>query len=269
MKRYWLFTLVALPIVLLLLSAEAQSGGDKTTASKSFLSDSVYKQLSERSIQTIEATAKADAKNALGKIEVEAAILAAYTFNVADPKNADVSMLRGAALQAARAVKEKDLTLLKEFGKLSKGGVLAPVDVKLLKARMPAIEDLMEIFRNKSKGGEGLPAELQYQAKLKNLNGIEALIGALGAKKLNDENLEKVSKELPLLAYRVAVVGVLTHESAPEKNAGQWRDLSLKMRDASIALADAAQKKNGEGIVQSAVSLENTCTQCHSAFKSK
>ena len=75
----------------------------------------------------------------------------------------------------------------------------------------------MLIFRTKVKGGEGIPADLQYQPKLKNLNGIESLISALGAKKLSDDNLAKVAKELPNLAYRIAVVGSLTHESVPKK----------------------------------------------------
>jgi cytochrome c556 len=61
----------------------------------------------------------------------------------------------------------------------------------------------------------------------------------------------------------------LTHESAPQKNAGQWRALSLTMRDSAMELANASQKKNAGGILKAAVSLETSCTRCHSAFKSK
>ena len=75
---------------------------------------------------------------------------------------------------------------------------------------------MMEIYRNKSKGGEGIHADLQYQPKLKNLNGIEALIGALGTKKLSAENLDKVATELPRLSYRIAVTGDLTRFAAGE-----------------------------------------------------
>ena len=85
---------------------------------------------------------------------------------------------------------------------------------------------MMEIFRGKAKGGEGLHAELQYHPKLKNLNGIEAFLGALAGKKLSDENLDKVAKELPNLASRIAVVGSLTHELPQEKNVAEWRTRS-------------------------------------------
>ena len=81
--------------------------------------------------------------------------------------------------------------------------------------------------------------------------------------------MAKISTELPNLAYRVAVVSAITHEMAPAKKAAEWRDLSNKMGDASIAIAEAAQKKNANGVFLAAQTLESTCTQCHSAFKNK
>ena len=82
----------------------------------------------------------------------------------------------------------------------------------------------MTLFRNKAKRGEGTHPDLQYQPKLKNLNGIEALIGALGARKLNETNLNIVAKELPILAYRIAVLGTLTFELSPDKAAAKWHE---------------------------------------------
>ena len=37
---------------------------------------------------------------------------------------------------------------------------------------------------------------MHYHPKLKNLNGIEALIGALGSKKLSDENVSTAVADL-------------------------------------------------------------------------
>jgi hypothetical protein len=265
MKRH---ALVVVTMGFLLLPHGA-SAGDKAAAWKPFLGDEAYKVLSERSIKAIEEAAKSSDKNAYIKAQVEAAILGGYTLSVKDPKDADVSTMRGAALFAGRRAKEMDVKALAKFGTLIKGSTLAPADFKSLKPILPELGEMMDMFRNKSKGGEGLYADLQYQPKLKNLNGTEALIGALSAKKLSDTNLDKVAKELPHLSYRMAVVAALTHEMPPEKGAGEWRNLSLQMRDASIALAESAQKKNAEGIQKAATSLESSCTQCHSAFKSK
>ena len=266
MKRFWFSAFV---VLVLLGSGMGRGGDDKTSPWKAFLSADVYKELSQRSVQAIEAAAKSGDKNAASQIEIEAAILAGITLSVADTMNQDVSALRGAALGASKVARKKEIDTLKAFGKLSKSGVSAPADRALLRANLPDVTDLMEIFRNKSKGGEGLHADLQYHPKLKNLNGIEALLGALSAKKLSEDNLAKVEKELPKLGYRLAVVASLTHELTPKKEGADWRRISIQMRDASIALAEAAHKKNADGILKAAVSLESSCTQCHSAFKGK
>jgi hypothetical protein len=256
-------------MLVLLGSGMGRGGDDKTSPWKAFLSADVYKELSQRSVQAIEAAAKSGDKNATSRIEIEAAILAGYTLSIADPKSQEASTLRGAAFHAARAARNKEIEPLMEFAKRSKSGVLAPADPKLLKANGPAVEELMQVFRNKTKGGEGLHADLQYHPKLKNLNGIEALLGTLSAKKLSEDNLAKVEKELPKLGYRLAVVAAITHDLMPQKRGGEWRDLSIQMRDASLALAEAANKKSADGILKAAVSLESSCTQCHSAFKGK
>src|SRR5262245_35025229 len=207
MKRYWFSLILALPIIFLALSAfpsppgargvggergdtpsppggrgEGGEGGDKVTPWKPFLSDDAYKELTERSIKAIEAAAKSGDKNALAKIELEAAFLAGFTLSVKNANDDDVAKLRGAAL----AARKQDLKKLAEFGQSIKTAPKALPDVKDWKSRLPELEELMVFFRNKSKGGEGLHADLQYQPKLANLNGIEALIGALSKKKLTD-----------------------------------------------------------------------------------
>ena len=142
-----------------------------------------------------------------------------------------------------------------------------PPDVKDWTKVLHATEPMMKIFLSKAKGGEGIHAELQYHPSLKNLNGIEALIGKLAGKKLSDDNLTKVEKELPYLGYRLAVVGSITHEFTPKKEVEKWREFSRDMRDASIALAESARKKDGDGVMKAASALENTCVECHSVFK--
>lgn len=270
MKRFLFSMLIALPSGFVLLSSGSQAGDGAGAPWKPFLPADAYAELTRRSIAGIEATAKSGVKDAAERIEAEAAILVGYTLSVKNPGDEAIGKTRGAAILAVQAARNRELKKLGAFGKtIVAAAPNAAADRTPRKAYLQELAWVMEIFKGKAKGGEGIHAELQYHPKLKNLNGIEALIGGLAGKKLNAENLDKVAKELPNLAYRVAVVGSITHEFPPQKGAAQWRELSNQMRDASIALADAAGKKNGEGLLKAAVSLENSCTQCHSAFKGK
>jgi hypothetical protein len=250
-----------------LLVTTGQAGGGKASAWKPFLTDESYKELTTRSIKLIEENAKAGGKNAADRIEAEAAILAGYTLSSARAKDEEASRLRGAALAAAERARKVETIKLVEFGKMVASAAKQPAEIKDFTTYLHATEPMMKMFLSKAKGGEGIHPDLQYQPKLKNLNGIEALLGGLATKKLSDDNLTKVSKELPLLAYRIAVVGSVTHELAPKKDAGKWREFSITMRDSSLALADAAQKKNSEGLMKAALALENSCIECHSEYK--
>src|SRR5262249_36812043 len=158
-----------------------------------------------RSIAAIEEIAKTGSPKVKEKIEVEAAILAAYTLSVKDPNAA--ATLRGAALQAVQEARKGNTKALTAFGKRVAPAAKAPADVKDFTTYLHATEPMMQMFLSKAKGGEGIHPDLRYQKKLENLNGIEALLNSLAGKKLNEENLGKVSKELPLLGYRLAVVG--------------------------------------------------------------
>lgn len=245
----------ALTAIALLTSAFGQGGGPKPV-----IPAEASKVLTERSIQSIEQLAKANAEGAREKINVEAAILAGYTIFAKNAGDDQAAMLRGAAL----GVGKMDLKALAKFG--SAKGPKTPADIKLVKVEL---NDLMAIFFSKAKKGEGIHPDLHYQPKLKNLNGIEALVGALAAKKLTNDNMAKVAGELPNLAYRIGVVGAITEQLAPKKGAGAWRELSIKMRDASFTLAEAAKKKDANGVFTAAQMLDNTCTTCHSEFKGK
>jgi hypothetical protein len=169
--------------------------------------------------------------------------------------------------QADRKRKEIEYHLLMGYGYAS--------EMKQGTVRLAAPDDLgemMNLLRDKAKNGEGIAEALQYNGKLKKQNGIESLIGALAGKALSDDNAAKTSKELELLAYRVAVFGAVTHDNPPTDKIGKdavagWRKLSLEMRDAAVALAEAAEKKNIAGIQSASTRLQNNCTQCHRDYR--
>lgn len=267
--RFLFSAVTATPILMFVIFGPSPAGGKQGGAWTPFLPADAYKELTKRSIAAIESTATSGGKDAAEKIETEAAILNAYTLSVKNLYDAEVGKMRGAALVAVQKARNGELKKLTDFGKSIASAPNAAAEKTARKDFLQELPWVMEIFKGKSKRGEGLHADLQYQPKLKNLNGIEALIGALSNKKLSDDNLAKVHKELPLLAFRIAAVGSITHEFAPEKGAGQWRNLSTHMRDAAIALAESAQAKDADGILKAATTLESTCTQCHSEFKGK
>lgn len=268
MKRYLLLTIGAALAITLFGNAPGNAGGEKASVWTPFLPEGSYKELSKRSIQFIEESAKAGDKGASDKIEVEAAILIGYTLSVKNPADNTMAKVRGAAFDAVKATRMKDLKKLSDFGKSIPPAPMIPAEVKDWTKVLRATEPMMKMFLTSAKGGEGIHADLQYHPSLKNLNGIEALISKLATKKLSDDNLAKVEKELPNLGYRLAVVASITHEFTPKKEVEKWRDLSRDMRDASVALGEAAHKRNGDGVLKAAMALENSCVECHSVFKS-
>jgi hypothetical protein len=236
MHRFDIYAIVVAAILLSPLIT-ASPAGDKESPWKRFLPEDVYRVLSERSFKAMDEASKAGNK---AKLNVESAILRGYTLSVD-----------------------------RKAGNPKKGNPETEAELKAELKRKEFLADMMEIYRNKAKGGEGIHEELQYQPKLKNQNGVESLIGALAAKKLSEENLAKVEKELPRLSYRVAVTANLTQYAAPEKGKERWNALAVEMRASALALAESAQKKNADGIMKAADALQNSCTQCHREFKAK
>lgn len=270
MSRILGFALASVGI-LAALSVAGQAGGSKPPAWKPFLPESAYAALTKRSMERIGRLAK-DEKAPLTQLHAEALILAGYTRSIKD--SPDVAPLRLTAMFLAMdTVKKNKAGARVVAADLAAGKLLLevkPAPPKELTAVIGDIKDVMMVFATKAKGGEGIPADLQYNAKVKNQNGIEALINALAAKKLTDKNAAKMSKELELLGYRTAVIGALTLERGPadkKADAKVWNEQSVEMRDSAIALAEAAKKKDGPAIFDASKRLENSCVECHGSYK--
>jgi hypothetical protein len=263
--------LLALAMLLALASIEVEAGADKAPPWKILLPAAAYQELARRSVDRIHEYARDD--GASDALRAEALILAGYTLSVKDATSP--AAVRQKAIAIARLASQKDgaAEARKLAGELSlsKSGAAketgAPVDWPAL---IGNIADIMTPLANKAKGGEGLPAELQYNVKLKKLNGTEALIVALSDKALSTTNAGKMAKELELTAYRVAAIGALTRRRGPHKNkddAKMWDDQSIIMRDAGVELADGARRKDTAAIVAASKRLIGTCVECHQNFK--
>jgi hypothetical protein len=163
MKRALFCMSVVLPMLLLIAGPDGSAGGGKGAPFKPFLPADAYKEVTDRSIKLIE---EAAGNTEADRIIIESAILTGYTLSVATAQDEAVVKLRGAAQQAASIAAGKDLKKLAEFGKTVKSAPNPAANSKDWFGKTIIIDELMNIFRNKSKKGEGIHADLQYHPKL-------------------------------------------------------------------------------------------------------
>jgi hypothetical protein len=261
---------LAVVTLLGLIAAPGQTGGDKGPTWRQFLPPDNYAEMAKRSLDRIHTLAKnAEATEAL---RAEALILAGYSISAKDPTA--TAGLRHKAITIATLAAEKDggdkaRKLAAELAQ-AKGDAKAKIPSIDWPAAIGDIEDLMTLMANKAKGGEGLPADLQYTAKLKSQNGTEALLVALATKQLSVANTGKFAKELEVIGYRVATIGALTRRRGPTKKkeeAKLWDEEATEMRDLGVELAEASRKKDAPGILAASKRLVSACAECHVTFK--
>jgi hypothetical protein len=274
-RRFALAAALAAAVGLLATSGRA---GDKDGVWKEFLPNDAYRELVKRAAKNIEdALAGKPSEEAIKTAQFNALMIAAYTMSAKEPSAAERATLRAAALKVAKLAGQKGKA--DEARKLAaslptlKADPGAKADFGKVQDYLPERADLMEHFKVKMKGGEGIHPVLQNPLPLRTArNGIEEKIIILAKKPRPGTGLAKEADELALLAYRAAVVGELTSFYPPPRGKGkgtpqQWRELSLAMRDAGIALAEAAKKKDADGVFKASSSLNSSCNQCHSDFR--
>jgi hypothetical protein len=254
-------------------AGSAAPEGGKETGWKEFLPAKEAQELTKRSLEEAKAAlADKPDEEAIKKAQFHLLSIAAYARST---KGGDKDRLGQAYQHALRVA-----NLLGQKGKLAEARNLlekgtadrGSFDGDLTKTGA-VLKDVMDHYKTKGKGGEGVHPSLQSNIKLKGTqNGIEEKIRTLVLKKQTPAVLDKESEELALLAYRIAAVAELTYEFTPAKKVGKkdpadWRQNSLGMRDAAVELAEAAQKKDAEAVFKASNRLNSACSQCHSTFR--
>lgn len=274
MKRYVRLTTAAALVGAALLLAEPGRAGDADKAFATFLPADAYKELVARAVKNIEEALADRGSKAVPRAQFNAAMIACYTLSAKDVDAEHLAAARAAAAKVAALVKEKGK--FDEAAKLAASipaikGPAGKVTAADIKDFVAARIDIMVHFEPKAKGGEGIHPSLMSNIKLKGaLNGIEEKIRALSNKPI--ANVEKEAAELELLGYRSAASAELIYLFAPPKKTKkgtpeQWRQLSVEMRDAGVALAEAAKKKDVQGIFKAGGKLNAACNSCHSDFR--
>jgi hypothetical protein len=265
----------ALALTVWFLGGAGNAGSGKENPFKPILPKETYQELAKRAIKEIQRDINSKDEDTVKKTSGTALLLAAYTLSTNGDK-AGLAKLRQAALDIAEGIEKDKLGDAKNAA----GTLANPTKPAGKEAENPGplskyVEDLgkiMDPFKQKEKGGEGLPDSLYLNPKLKKLNGIEELVRELARKKPAPATLAKAKDELVPLAYRLAVVGSITHQYAPnakqgEKDPEDWRRWSINMRDAAVELAEAAKKGDVEEVNKAATRLNTSCTQCHGIFR--
>jgi cytochrome c556 len=254
-----------------LLSGTGGIAGDaKDDTWKPFVTEAAYKELLTRAVRAIQSNLDSKDKDDLTKAQVDAVRVAALSLSARDGNAGHLAAVRQRALLAAGLIKEgKDLAKARNvIGALTEAQGQPSKQVPDL-SKLLDFAEFMNVYRMKSKGGEGIAPALQSSGPLKKQNGIEEKLRYLVRKKLAPAKLAMESDELALLAYKMAVDGALTatFAAAQKKDQRDWREYSLAMRDMAAGLAEAAKKADPEAVQKAAVALENSCTQCHRKFR--
>jgi hypothetical protein len=256
------------------LLAGPGGAGEKNKVWKQFLPAEPFQVLVKRAAENAQkALSGSPDEEALKKAQFNGLMIAGYVRSAKEPDTPERGAVRDAGLKLARLAGEK--SKVEEARRLAAD--LAAEKVKAAgtgekefnpQAYLKDLADLMEHFKTQKKGGEGIHEKLQSNIPLKGtLNGIEEKLRVLVRRKLTDANMKKEADELALLGYRAAVVGELTYYYPQKKNAKEWQELSLEMRDAGIALAEAAKTRDSEAVLKAGNNLNSSCNRCHSEFR--
>jgi hypothetical protein len=247
------------------------AGGTKDSPWKPILPPEACPELVTRASNAIREGISNNKEDTLKRAQVEAVRIVAYTLSTKGGTAANENT-RQAALKLAEMIRDKkDLSRAKvpSFTPDLKPGKGVAKELPDIPKHLGDLADLMNLYRHKAKGGEGIAEVLQTSGPLKNQNGIEEKLRYLVRKKLPANVLEKESNELALLGYKIAVDGELTGTFASSKkgDAREWLKYSEEQRDTATQLAEAAKKKDAAAVQTAAEALDKSCTQCHKKFR--
>jgi hypothetical protein len=123
------------------------------------------------------------------------------------------------------------------------------------------VEDAMDLFKRKDKGGYG------FGAGPKELDGIEAKLRDIANNGAKDYSKNPALYEK--MAYRAAAIGLVAEALPPSSDKGMktkkaWANAVTEMLTAAEALSKAKNEKDAKA---TATKLNNSCTACHSVFR--
>lgn len=129
-------------------------------------------------------------------------------------------------------------------------------------------EDVMHLFALRTKKGLGVGPKPGAVTP----DGIEKKVETLADKDLTAAQMAAEAEALAQMGNDMAAIAEISLAKKPAKDEGKkkvadWVKWSTEMRDAGLALAAAAKKKDAAGVKKAADKANTSCTKCHDVFR--
>lgn len=188
-------------------------------------------------------------------------VLLALPGRTSDSDEKDIKEMREGIAKLAESFEKKDQAQAKKQ--------VAEI-VKKFQGKKPQLEmeDLMHLFVLRTRKGLGVGAKAGAVMP----DGIEKKVEELAEKAPPAKQLGDEAAGLEQMAYNMAAIAEVSRVLAPEKDTGKkkakdWIKWSEDMREASLALAEAAKKKDASGVKAAADKANTACSKCHDVFR--
>lgn len=186
-----------------------------------------------------------------GRVWTAAATLTAalgLIYAAAPSAAGDNKALRGEVDKVAAAVKSGDMASAKKLA-------------AAIGKKAESIEDVMDLFKPKNKGGFGFGPGAT--------DGIEKKLRDLGRDGPKAKDVPYVEEA----ANRIVAISLIAEgytgnvKETAKKKRKDWEKFSQDMHDAGMALAKAGMSKAPAEIKTASTKVNNSCNACHSIFR--
>jgi hypothetical protein len=177
-----------------------------------------------------------------------------------------ISSANTAADEKANAPNAEVRKIADAFEKGDKAAAAA--QAKALAEKTKELEEVMNLFKLRKMGGEGLGTKPDAVKP----DGIEAKIQNMG-KRVTPRELQLDGAALQRGAYIAAAIAEIAQHKCPvdkktgDKDPKQWRAWSEEMRNSALDLAKAIKAADVMAVKKSATKLDGTCRNCHGVFR--
>jgi hypothetical protein len=166
---------------------------------------------------------------------------------------------QGPALPAPVGPAQKDIV---DLAKAIENGKDISKKVAAIQAKF-GLDDIMELYKPRSKGGLGFGPEGM---------SIEAKLNAIGSKKgISKADLARFEKELTRAAQINRAIVELSRGFPPRAKAGkgpkEWNEYADTMQSSSLELIKAIKAGDTVKVKSIAANLTSACNGCHSDFR--
>lgn len=146
--------------------------------------------------------------------------------------------------------------VLKLAGQIKKG---EKGDAAAVAKMAEGVEEVMEQFKDKKKGGIGVGT----------IEGIEKALIKIGRDAPTASFLAKSKGDLEEVGYIVAALADVTAAKPLAKAAKDkmWHEWSMQMREAGVKLAEAAKAGGAQDVKTAAAKINASCNACHSKYR--